>query len=91
MELGTEDGSRVVDHTLIGRIVQVHKVLFPPFWQCCCINSVAVVLRRDVAPPGSQIELLYRQRKPFGNNESSQKREICVPLGCYGLDFRISA
>jgi len=49
MELGAEDGTGVVDQTLVGLVVEVGEV-FPPFaGQGSGVNRVSVVLRGDMA------------------------------------------
>jgi len=56
VELGTEDGTGVVDKTLVGLIVQVGKVLPPLARQSRRVDGVSVVLRRDVALASGKIE-----------------------------------
>ena len=56
MELGTEDGTRVVDQTLIGLVVEVGEVLPPFAGQGGWVDRVSVVLRSDVALAGGEVE-----------------------------------
>jgi len=56
MELGTEDGTRVVDQTLVGLVVEVGEVLPPFAGQGGWVDRVSVVLRSDVALAGGEVE-----------------------------------
>lgn len=56
VELCGKDRSRLVDHTLVGLIVEVDKVLLEVRRQSGSINSVTVVLRSDVALTSHQIK-----------------------------------
>jgi hypothetical protein len=56
VELGAENGSRVVNQTLVGLVVQVGEVLPPLTGKSSGVNSVSMVLRGDVAFASAQIE-----------------------------------
>jgi hypothetical protein len=56
VELRAEDGARVVDHALVGLVVEVGEVLPPLAAESRGIDSVSVVLRRDVAFAGGEVE-----------------------------------
>ena len=56
MELGGEDGSGSVHHTLVATVVEVDKVLLELAGKSAGIDGVTVVLAGDVALAGSQVE-----------------------------------
>jgi len=56
MELGREDGSRDMAHTLVAAVVQVDKVLLPVTRQGAGIHSIAMVLACNMALPSGQVE-----------------------------------
>lgn len=56
VELGAEDGTSLVDHTLVARIVQVDEVGLPVGRQGGGINSITVVLAGDVAAASSGVQ-----------------------------------
>ena len=56
VELGAEDGTRVVNETLVGLVVQVGEVLPPLAGESGGVNCVSVVLRGDVALASAQVE-----------------------------------
>lgn len=56
VELGGENGSSSVDHSLVGRIVQVDKVLLPIGGQGAGINGITVVLGGDVTFAGGKVK-----------------------------------
>lgn len=56
VELSGEDGSGVVNETLIGLVVQVCEVLAPLRWKSRGVNSIAVVLRGDMALASGQVK-----------------------------------
>lgn len=62
MELCGENGPGLVDHALIGRIIQIYKVLLPFRRKRRRINSVAVILTRDKAFPSGQVQGRYVMR-----------------------------
>lgn len=56
MELGTEDGTGVVDQSLVGLVVEVGEVLPPLAGEGGGVDRVSVVLRGDVALAGGEVE-----------------------------------
>jgi hypothetical protein len=56
MELGREDGTGLVDHTLVRAVVQVGEVLLPVLVHGGRVDGVTVVLRSDVALAGEEVE-----------------------------------
>lgn len=56
VELGAENGARLVDHTLVALVIQVHEVRLPLRGQGGGINGVTVVLAGDVAATSAQIQ-----------------------------------
>jgi len=56
VELGREDGTSLVDHTLVRAVVQVGEVLLPVRVHGGRVDSVTVVLRSDVALAGKKVE-----------------------------------
>jgi hypothetical protein len=56
MELGAEDGTGVVDQTLVGLVVEVGEVLPPVAGQGRGVDGVSVVLRGDVALASGEVE-----------------------------------
>lgn len=56
MELGRENRSGLVHHTLVATIVEVHKVLLEVAGQSASINGIAVVLAGDVALASGQVQ-----------------------------------
>jgi len=56
VELGREDGSGLVKHTLVGSVVQVDEVLLEVAGESAGIDGVTVVLAGDVAETGGQVE-----------------------------------
>ena len=56
MELCGEYWAGLVDDAFVAGIIQIHKVRLPIFGKCRSINSVAMVLRRDMAPPSGQVQ-----------------------------------
>ena len=36
-----------VANALVGTVIHVDELLFPILWQCLCIHSISVVLRRN--------------------------------------------
>lgn len=56
MELSAEDGTGVVDQTLVGLVIEVGEVLPPLTGQCGGIDSVSVVLRSDVALASGKVQ-----------------------------------
>jgi hypothetical protein len=56
VELGREDGTSLVDHTLVRAVVQVGEVLLPVLVHGCRVDGVTVVLRSDVALAGEEVE-----------------------------------
>jgi hypothetical protein len=49
MELGREDGAGLVEHTLVGSVVEVDEVLLEVARKGAGIDGVSVVLAGDVA------------------------------------------
>ena len=56
VELRREDGTSLVDHTLVRAVVQVGEVLLPLTAHGGRVDSVTVVLRSDVALAGEEIK-----------------------------------
>lgn len=56
MELSAEDGSGVMDQAFVGLVVEVGKILPPILRKRGGINSITMVLRRDVAFAGGEVE-----------------------------------
>lgn len=56
VELGAENGTRLVDHTLVALVVQVDKVGLPLRRQGGGINSVTVVLAGNVAAASAEVQ-----------------------------------
>lgn len=56
VELGAEDGTGLVDHALVARVVQVGEVRLPVRRQGCGVNRVTVILTRDVAATGAHVQ-----------------------------------
>lgn len=56
VELGAEDRTVLVDHTLVGRVVQVDEVLLELARNGRSINGITVVLRGNVALSSHQVE-----------------------------------
>ena len=56
MELGGEDGTGLVHHTLVGAVVKVDEVLLEVRGEGADINGITVVLRGDVALTGGQVK-----------------------------------
>ena len=56
MELGGEDGTGLVHHTLVGAVVEVDEVLLEVGGEGADINGITVVLRGDVALTGGQVK-----------------------------------
>lgn len=56
VELGREDGSGLVEHTLVAAVVEVDKVLLEVAGQGTGVDGVAVVLAGDVALAGGQVK-----------------------------------
>jgi len=56
VELGGEDGSGLVKHTLVGSVVQVDEVLLEVARESAGVDGVTVVLAGDVAETGGQVE-----------------------------------
>ena len=56
VELGAEDGARLVDHTLVALVVEVDEVGLPVRGKSGSVNSVSVVLTGDVAATSAQVK-----------------------------------
>jgi len=56
VELGAENGARLVDHALIALVVQVDEVRLPVGGQGGSINSITVVLAGDVAATSAKVQ-----------------------------------
>jgi len=56
MKLRAEDGAGFMDHAFIGAVVEVDKVLFVIWVQARDVDSIAVVLRGNVAAARGQVE-----------------------------------
>lgn len=56
VELGAEDGTRLVDHALVARVVQVGEVRLPVVRQGRHVDSIAVVLAGDVAATSAHVQ-----------------------------------
>jgi len=56
VELGAEDGTMLVNHALVGRVVEVDEVLLELGRDSGSINCVTVVLRGNVALSSHQVE-----------------------------------
>jgi len=56
MELSAEDRARLVNHTLVALVVQVHEVRLPVRRQGVSVDGVTVVLAGDVAATGAQVQ-----------------------------------
>ena len=56
MELRREDGSRLVDHALVARVIEIDKVFLPVRSQRSRINCVPMVLGGDVALASREIQ-----------------------------------
>lgn len=56
MELGGEDGSGLVQHTLVAAVVEVDKVLLEVARESAGVDGVTVVLAGDVALASGQVE-----------------------------------
>ena len=56
VELGGEDRASLVDHTLVGAVVEVDEVLLELRWKGCGIDGVTVVLGSNVALTGCKVK-----------------------------------
>lgn len=56
VELSAEDGAVLVDHSFVGRVVEVDEVLLELGWDGGGIDGVSVVLRSDVAFASHEIQ-----------------------------------
>jgi hypothetical protein len=93
MELGAEDGARLVNHTLVAGVVQVDEVWLPVRGQSGCIHGVTVVLAGDVAATSSQVESrdvvgTVTVLQLDGASASSQSKELVTQADTEDGDLR---